>query len=671
MSLRAAAAAAASHKGKGRATSIDDEPISPNTERTPLLAGSSTSSYATASSSGDPEGHTRPHRSPWRSLLTALLAILCVSFVVGFLLILLAYSYAAEASKAPPADLLARALALRGPDSLDVLNITHTPEGTTEIYVEVGGRIGVDAGAALGVKDDPDDSVFQSAWKGLGRWGIGRLSSASVALDTISISSLDGVHLASIDLPPVSVPLNPAPPRGDGWLAPVRVPLRVRPTDDVQAWIDFAKESWQKGFVAAKIVVPRVAVSGGGLRERSWRRLVKADRTDVALSLRHRIPHLPGLPAPGSGAPLPAPRDLVTLKSFNLHPSKSNSTVPGQRHNRTLALDAKASLLNPVPEEWNISLTVPSLPFTVSLPGPNTSSAAIPLANVSTTPFGLTHPNITLSLSGSLLPFLASASPVLGALVQNYLAQLPSPVLVSTPLLPSLQLEASFPGPNSKPKVLRDVKLEDMKIKPVGQKFLASGNVLARVVLPKAMNVPLDVNAVLPDVLVFDGPVPGEGEEEDAEDDFGWGFGWGRRKDDDNDDDNDSDVPPAPPLPDPLPPRAFARIRPDTFLDATSAPGHPTPEERTEPNGVGTVTLVHARIEDVPLEVLPGRQREFGDFVGKVVFGTHGAVAGVRGTAAVRVQIGGLPVVGDGEEGEGVVLSGLPFEGSVRVGKKA
>ncbi|KZV75718.1 hypothetical protein PENSPDRAFT_661636 [Peniophora sp. CONT] len=661
MSLRAAAAAG-QNKGKGRATSIDDDDAVPtHSERTPLLADSSTStSYASFPDAE--ESSLRPRRSPWRSLLISLLAILCLSFIVGLLLILLAYSYAAEASRAPPSDLLARALSLRGPDSLDVLNITHTPGGNTEIWVEVSGRVGVDAGAALGVKDDVDDNVFRSAWKGLGRWGISRLESASVGLDTIDVSSSGGVHLASIDLPPLSVPLNAAPPRGDAWLAPVRVPLRVRPTNDAQAWMDFAKECWEAGYVTARAEVPRVAVSGGGLRERSWRRLIKADRTDVALSLTHKT---------GSGAPLPAPRDLVTLKAFNLHPSVAR--------NATLALDAVASLLDPVPEDCNISLTVPSLPFIVSLPTSADGSEEIepvPLAHVSTDPFTLTHPNISLTLSGLLLPFPASASPALGALVQNYLHQLPSPVVISTPLFPRLHLEASFPGPVTKPHVLRDVKLEDMKIKPVGQKFLASGNVLARVVLPRSMNVPLDVNAVLPDVLVFDGPVPREGEEEVTLE--SWDWAKKHRKGHGEEEEEDDDIPPAPPLPDPLPPRAFARIRPDTFLNATSHPGTPTPEERTEPGGVGSVTLVQARIEDVPLEVLPGRQREFGDFVGKVVFGTHGALAGVRGEAAVRVRIGGLPVVpdpddgeeGSANEGEGIVLSGLPFEGSVRVGKK-
>ena len=83
--------------------------------------------------------------------------------------------------------------------------------------------------------------------------------------------------------------------------------------------------------------------------------------------------------------------------------------------------------------------------------------------------------------------------------------------------------------------------------------------------------------------------------------------------------------------------------------------------------------IVTADIENVPLEVLPGRQKLMSSFVAKVLFGPQGALAGVQGTAAVAALVDGLPVAGDGHEsGGGIVeLLGLPFTGSFRVGKKA
>ena len=126
-----------------------------------------------------------------------------------------------------------------------------------------------------------------------------------------------------------------------------------------------------------------------------------------------------------------------------------------------------------------------------------------------------------------------------------------------------------------------------MKIKP-GATLLASGTIVARIVLPRGVNVELDVSKVLPDVLDFNGDVP-------------------------------NDVPyfgmipePEPaPLPDPLPERAFGRIRPDGWVNASSILA--TPEK-----GEGKAYVVTAKIVDVPLEVLPGRQRQLSSFVRKV-----------------------------------------------------
>ncbi|THG99694.1 hypothetical protein EW026_g2695 [Hermanssonia centrifuga] len=122
--------------------------------------------------------------------------------------------------------------------------------------------------------------------------------------------------------------------------------------------------------------------------------------------------------------------------------------------------------------------------------------------------------------------------------------------------------------------------------------MLASGTIFARVVLPEGIQVGLNVTRVLPDVLVFDGEVP------DHDDPGVSRYG-------------EPGAPPAPPLPDPLPERAFAHIRPDDWLPSTSFTVESGPDE-------GTTVEVLAKIVDVPLEVLPGRDREFRNFVGKV-----------------------------------------------------
>jgi hypothetical protein len=234
------------------------------------------------------------------------------------------------------------------------------------------------------------------------------------------------------------------------------------------------------------------------------------------------------------------------------------------------------------PAPLNFNFTAPALAFIVSLPSQNLS--LIPIASISTNPFTLTHPNITLPISGHVLPFSTQGSSLLSSFLSRYLSAEPNDLVVSSPLFPGIHVKTKFPAPNPKPKLLRNVTIHDMKIKP-GSVFLASGDVVATIVLPAGINVMINVQEILPDVLIFDGEVP-----EDIKI---------QRK------------PPVPPLPDPLPDRAFGRIRPDDFVNATCEPVEGEP-------GMGSTFIVSARIVDVPLEVLPGRQNEFSKFVGKV-----------------------------------------------------
>ena len=235
-----------------------------------------------------------------------------------------------------------------------------------------------------------------------------------------------------------------------------------------------------------------------------------------------------------------------------------------------------------------------------------------------------------------------------------------------------------FPAPHPRPEVLRNVTIEGMKIHASGTTILASGTVHARIALPAGMDLTLLIDRILPDVLVFDGPLPTislPASSPFISTTTATTTTTESMTKHNGDGDNDDDVPPAPPLPSPLPPRAFARVRPPTWLTASSQPTAPRPDwgERQR----GTTLRISAWFADVPLEVLPGREGEFRSFVAKVIFGRsgEGAVAGVQGVAAVGVRIEGLHIgqlsePGDGDDdGGGMVLTGLPFQGSIRVGR--
>jgi hypothetical protein len=344
---------------------------------------------------------------------------------------------------------------------------------------------------------------------------------------------------------------------------------------------------------------------------------------------------------------------LVTLTSFDIRSTQNDSVV----------LNATATLVNPAPPE--IDLTVPSLPYLVSLPGPD--NATVPMARAHTDPFSLSQrPNITLHISGTVLPLRSSSA--FSSFLSDYLGGRAHPILLQTPLYPQLTFESAFPAPDPPPRVMREMEMRDMKVRllPSGA-AVGSGTVYARIVLPKGINIGMDVKRVIPDVLIFDGPVPTY-----ATADMPLRVESGRRRDtDEGDEDGDGDedeeppLPPSPPLPYPLPPRAFAHIRPSHWLPASSAPDERGGDADDEEHG--TAIAITSPFVDVPLMVLPGRQREFSEFVGKIVFGRGAALAGLQGHVSVHSTIPGLPAGNDAVRG--VVLDRLPFEGNVYIGK--
>ena len=289
----------------------------------------------------------------------------------------------------------------------------------------------------------------------------------------------------------------------------------------------------------------------------------------MSIVLKHSlVPHLPGLPNPGKEPP--SLEQLIELQEFDV-----------TSQNDTMSIIARASIVNPLPQDINI--TIPSLPFAVSIPSSNeTVLSAVPVASVSTAPFALTHPNITVDISGTVLPLPPASSHILSNFLTRYLSGRSNSISISTPLLPDLPVLTTFPGPNPRPQLLRNVTIRDMKVKPKGETLVADGIVFVNLVLPKGINVALDVQRIFPDVLVFDGEVV----------------------------DGLVDIPEVP-LPDPLPANAFGHIRPDHWLPSLCI------REQTK-EGDGATYSISAAFDNIPLGVLPGREKQFSNFVSKV-----------------------------------------------------
>lgn len=593
-------------KGKGRELSTD------LSERTPLLASQSHTSREHA----DLEVIARSRQRLWSKLTFIFLFTLSICMsnryicsyrthehlpgIITFIVVaVLAYSYAVRASRASPGDLLDRAVIVKGPYSVDVLNITKD-DG---IWVNVESMVGVDAWSVIGVNSEKTDGIFSDVWKSLGRWGIRKLGGITVKATTVRISPENeySTVLASLDISPVTIPLTTEPSPDLSWLTKVNLLIHIVPIQNLTTLARFAHDSWLDGLAVFHAHVERATVHGGSLHEISWRRSFKQQINNIHRTIRinskfqthltirslmrsaFAVPPLPGFPSPGRNMPFPPISELITLQTFSI------SSEP-----RALLLRAHATVIDPIPP--SIDFTSPALPFIISLPSEvNISTQPIPLASVQAQPFSLTHPNITINIFGNVLPVPSSSTPILSSFLTSYLSGKAAPILISCPIFPSYVVETLFPAPNPKPKVLRNVTIHHMKVIPKGTTFSASGTIYARVVLPQGVKISLDVNRILPDVLVFDGEVPLQYRD---------------------DEDDEGNIPPAPPLPDPLPEHAFARIRPDDWLVSSSEPGKAEGDE-------GSVYIVTADIVDVPLQVLPGRQKDFSNFVSKVCARSH------------------------------------------------
>lgn len=256
-----------SAKGKGRALPTDID------ESTPLLASSSGTEH-------DPQPAPRRRRVV-RTLLSVFLLSLCFCVILILLVALLAYSLGSSASGASPEELIERGLVVRGPDRVDVLRITQ--EGG--IWVQVKGRVGMNAGNVMGINPDDDDGLLRDWWKSFGRWSVHQVDRVSVNLTTINVTSGDD-HLAFVTLSPLDLPLTVNPPPDDTWLTELSLPVYILPTKNIPTLVKFLRESWQNGTIHVKADVSKAVVRAGSLNDGGWKSWLRVARTHVRSNVR-------------------------------------------------------------------------------------------------------------------------------------------------------------------------------------------------------------------------------------------------------------------------------------------------------------------------------------------------------------------------------------------------
>ncbi|CAE6435996.1 unnamed protein product [Rhizoctonia solani] len=607
----------------------------PATEQTPLLSCSNADN-APASRDCQPKAQKQTH-VPWTYhvgtfAFVFLSLVLCLAVTIIFTI----HSYISPLLRTDPSILAQRSLVFEGPSHFNVIN--YTSDG---IWCEVAGAATVDAYRTL----DLSSNRFTDRLVG---WAARRVGGVTVSTSKVQVFSSDNTYLAALELPTISLPLTTASPP---QLKSITIQVLLRPAKNIDDIVRFASHSWKTGFGELRVHVGKATVVGGS-RPSGWRKWLHVEKRDVGTTLRLEIPPIPGVPPAPPNGPRPTPdlASLVYLQSYRVLPPPP-----------TLRLVGTATLPNPLPSLLQGAIAL-SLPFVVSLPSVD-SKNPLPIARVETAPLGLTTPNISLAISGHVLPLPSSSSSIapVSRFASDFLAARASPVLITTDFLrdlgivEELTMEAEFPASAERPDLLRDVQISNMRIALRGEQIFASAFVRAHIVPPNSLSaIHINATRVWPDLLVYDGPAPQLWPFEDRSTRAYSGIEY----------DEHWMEPDPMPLPRPLPPNAFARIRPDSWIIA-----HTETSDNQRGGDENQGVWVHAQVNDVPLDVLPGRDAELRAFIRKVLFNPSGARAGVAGISAVAARVGGL-VVGSKESGE-LEMYGLPLRGETRVGKKS
>ena len=172
---------------------------------------------------------------------------------------------------------------LRPPFGVDVVNVTGAVGelGELEVWVDVYGRVGVDAGAAVDfvfggeTETETETKVAPRSFvprilRSVARWGIRTLgvTHISLTLDTIVFRDSTGhKHTFFARVRPASAiefPLAIDPPSSsstekaekDKWLSDIHIPLLINPTQNTTAFVHFIQSAWRAGTLSVLADIP-------------------------------------------------------------------------------------------------------------------------------------------------------------------------------------------------------------------------------------------------------------------------------------------------------------------------------------------------------------------------------------------------------------------------------
>ena len=162
------------------------------------------------------------------------------------------------------------------------------------MWIRLDGRVGLDVGRVLRIRPDDEDLIWTEFWKGIGRWGVGKVGRVSIEFSPITVTSRSepSVSLAVVMAPAIELPLSTDPPSTHEWLTSMSIPIHIRPTNHTKDLIHFAEECWMSGVIRVSSAIPSIRVTGGRIHESGWRGRFGTERSNVSIAMRARSERL-------------------------------------------------------------------------------------------------------------------------------------------------------------------------------------------------------------------------------------------------------------------------------------------------------------------------------------------------------------------------------------------
>ncbi|KAG0150421.1 hypothetical protein CROQUDRAFT_652330 [Cronartium quercuum f. sp. fusiforme G11] len=564
------------------------------------------------------------------------------------------------------------------------------------IKISLSGKVGINVRSLLGwnYKDTNQANIFEKIESKIVNWFIIKSEKVKIELkEPIQLRPLynsmksndskdneeDNSKMIEILIPSFDIPINypqkkPKEVKIEDIVKLVKTELNIQILDSIKLKACLIK-TWEQKIIHLVIFVPIAHIQ---LNYEQFPSLFKAmirkkgnhEIKDIYHTITLHVPELPPI--------VEDPLKAVRIDEYTFYPLVSTTDNEQEEDPTQLGIQAKASIPNPLLEldflsHLDLNMNIPwQFPLKVYFElnnNTNNDTEEVLMASVMTVPFKLnqTDPRLSLTIEGSLIkPKTNQSEPISSSdplsnfldrylkglstnvsikyddpktLILSSLSRTPPPFLES--LLANLNVILPFPG-TTQTNILQNITIKDISFSLSGTNLICSGLVFGVLNLPtemKSIIQMLNINEILPNVIVLDGDLPNDDNDE---------INQNRRKvlfldqqslqleipseeeekqaGEDQMHIND------------YPKNAFARLKTSNYVPSKLI----TQISPNDPNQ--NITILTAKLIDIPLTILPGRSNIFRNYVTKWLFkrDSNGLKTSIKGHSDAKAFISGF-----------------------------